>query len=1796
MAELKRNFLKARMNKDLDERLVPNGEYRDALNVQITTSDDSNVGSVQTLHKNIIWQGLDDNYRHGPFRPHAVCDQENLSQTIGVFKDEENNHIYNFVANDTYLQNENLGNNLNGLLGVKSDAIYQIKPDKINPGATKTKLLIRDIYEVRIAPKALGVNNRKILVSIPANNIQWSRLQGSPSFNSFSGIRPGMRVQAIDLAGNDVYGPQNKIFVKKIYEDDLPGYFNIVCTEIFDQEGLYTDAMQAAGVVLKFTSERILKFQTGSSYELEQNTEYPLTTKTPTNSYITAINVIDDFLFWTDGRNEPKKISIKRSLAGNPNSLAPAHTLLVIEKNKKLYAKDYLREEHVTVLKPNPDLSLRAIPRGSSGSDLVEVLFWAAQNNQITDDTNFVPWSFTNSSNEFYGPNTDIYVQPQIQLGQPFEINQIIELTGQNSATTVNVKIVDVNGDNPGPNGGYYTINRVDDFTLENENSAVNYSPNEPDENWFARAINKDEMYTKDFVRFSYRYIYTDNEISAFAPFSPAAFIAGDYSYQAKDGYNIGMLNRADSIEIFDYIHDHTPKDVVKIQLIFKSQRSENMYLFKTIDINEGNTSDGILREVKYFRSSPAFNWDTTKFTIKEKVFGFTLPSDQQTRVFDAVPKKAVAQEIQANRLMYGNYTQDYDLFDASNNIIDPDIKTKIRQNSYENSSNTVESPNIFSAFTDHRDYIASSGSGTLDDPFVFSNTPWNSLTIQNEGTNLGGQYFTSVNLQMSGEFDPGDNFDSFQPSTEADLLTGTQGNSIYTVPMSGYYTIEASARVVGTFQTPLTVDGVSRRTTRLVVLPVYNGEVGTSAGQQGTNLGGATAYSIGFDQFGGVGYEDCVASPWVSESTILGSLENLDDASNYFHIVMEGEDADLGGGVVGAPVQVWDPGDDDDSWILTIPPTTVYLHKGEVGDFNNANSFGFIGLFVQCEQGHPNTVTVTDVNFSITAAPSETIGIGGSLKGERSVKALRNYNLGVVYRDRLGRESSVLIGKENDFSLGKALSKQHNSLVARARNNAPKWAETYKFFIKENTSKFQNLVLEAAFASEGENYIYLVFNSVDVNKVKAGDYLIGKKRHNTNSYVSDDTAKWRVVSIIGDVDSDGTVGGDVVPNAVSVAEDELEGKFFVKVRNINLVGNENILGPLSVPVGAEEGTPIYTAADSNNGAVFEVEPDTQIDLDLYYEASDSYAIKLDRRNATKHIRPGMRVSFPYNNLGPGSNLRFGANNNPKIVRVIGALTDGISQTESQCEDASCQLILDSVSNTFLSATVNGFICRIYNDEFGFKNTRDYVEARLFGGVVNGSAIIKLKPIVHAVPGNDPEVEIGLPWYNCFSFGNGVESDTIRDDFNGTELFSYIAAGKQSGFKANMPSENYGEYTYLSKIIFSQIYNENIGSNRFNQFLMSENIVKELNSDYGSIQKLYSRNNDLLALCERKCLKILSKKDALFNADGKSQLLATDKVLGQAIPFVGDYGISKNPESFAVDEYRCYFTDKQRSAVIRLSNDGITAISDYGMKDWFKDQMINSDVIIGSFDSQKEEYNITLHEVLYPNNFKNVYTLSFNETVDGWTSFKSYIQEAGITLNNVYYTFKNSIMHRHGEMAYTKYILDSEDYLENSKPFFNTFYGKTYTSSITTLFNDIVSTVKTFRTIKYEGTQAQIVEFNEVEQDDVVYTDGEYYNLTGKFGWFVESINTDLQDAQAKEFKEKEGKWFSYIKGNETAHINLIDGGTSETTNIDVSEFSVQGLGLMNGPVTLIDGELPDTGFFVTVDAEVSYESESDDV
>jgi hypothetical protein len=291
------------------------------------------------------------------------------------------------------------------------------------------------------------------------------------------------------------------------------------------------------------------------------------------------------------------------------------------------------------------------------------------------------------------------------------------------------------------------------------------------------------------------------------------------------------------------------------------------------------------------------------------------------------------------------------------------------------------------------------------------------------------------------------------------------------------------------------------------------------------------------------------------------------------------------------------------------------------------------------------------------------------------------------------------------------------------------------------------------------------------------------------------------------------------------------------------------------------------------------------------------------------------------------------------------------------------------------------------------------------------------------------------------------------------------------------------------------------GINRLNQFIQAENITKDLNPVHGSIQKLHSRDTDLVTLCENKCFKVLSNKDALFNADGNTNVTSNFNVLGQAIPYLGEFGISNNPESFADYGFRSYFADKNNGNVLRLSRDGIEEISTKGMSDFFTDELRIAKNIIGNFDEVSGSYNITL----------NNKTISFKESVGGWPSRKSFIPEQGVSLNGVYYTFKNGIIWSH------------------NNPLKNTFYGgATAKSSVKLIFNDSSSKIKNFKAISYEGDTS----------------------------WQATKIVTDNQEGVVTDFKEKEGIYYNFIKG-----VNNTWDGALQAGTLNFKEFSTQGIG-----------------------------------
>ena len=271
----------------------------------------------------------------------------------------------------------------------------------------------------------------------------------------------------------------------------------------------------------------------------------------------------------------------------------------------------------------------------------------------------------------------------------------------------------------------------------------------------------------------------------------------------------------------------------------------------------------------------------------------------------------------------------------------------------------------------------------------------------------------------------------------------------------------------------------------------------------------------------------------------------------------------------------------------------------------------------------------------------------------------------------------------------------------------------------------------------------------------------------------------------------------------------------------------------------------------------------------------------------------------------------------------------------------------------------NSFILRKVVDASG--------DSVIWNGI-NGSA----KPIPQNATANQDK-----SWF--------IEEARIRGGYNNTNV--------DYGVRAYLVESEPKAIQKQNSLIYSGIFNSRTGINDTNVFSVGEDITKSVDPANGSIQKLYAEDTNLIIFQENKVNRALIDKDAIYSAEGNATITSGPNVIGQVQAFAGNFGISKNPESFAVYGYRKYFTDKERNAVLRLSIDGISEISKYGMYDFFRDNLssLNSTTTsgkaIGMWDIYNKQYVLSLQPDINrtpaPNPTYN--TLSFNEDVNSLT-------------------------------------------------------------------------------------------------------------------------------------------------------------------------------------------------------------------
>jgi len=190
---------------------------------------------------------------------------------------------------------------------------------------------------------------------------------------------------------------------------------------------------------------------------------------------------------------------------------------------------------------------------------------------------------------------------------------------------------------------------------------------------------------------------------------------------------------------------------------------------------------------------------------------------------------------------------------------------------------------------------------------------------------------------------------------------------------------------------------------------------------------------------------------------------------------------------------------------------------------------------------------------------------------------------------------------------------------------------------------------------------------------------------------------------------------------------------------------------------------------------------------------------------------------------------------------------------------------------------------------------------------------------------------------------------SIQDSITGDYL--------KLGHRVNSISTGYKLAHRFSDMTYSGVYNRESNVNNLNEFNLGLLNFKTLEPFYGSIQYLYPRDSDILAFQEDKVSKVLFGKNILSDAVGGSVLASIPEVLGNQIPRPEEYGIDIYPETFVSYGDKIYFTDAKRGAVIQMSGESMTRISDIGMISYFRDALIkNNGLKRGGYDPYMRDY------------------------------------------------------------------------------------------------------------------------------------------------------------------------------------------------------------------------------------------------
>ena len=598
-----------------------------------------------------------------------------------------------------------------------------------------------------------------------------------------------------------------------------------------------------------------------------------------------------------------------------------------------------------------------------------------------------------------------------------------------------------------------------------------------------------------------------------------------------------------------------------------------------------------------------------------------------------------------------------------------------------------------------------------------------------------------------------------------------------------------------------------------------------------------------------------------------------------------------------------------------------------------------------------------------------------------RSLHSNRGYEIGIVYMDDFLRSSTALVSVDNTVYTPCSSSNLQNSIrvTIPISQVAPYWATRYKFVIKPDQEGYQTVYSTLLYIDTANNNLYwFLLEGENQQKVEVGDRLIVKRDSNGATqecvYTTVLEKGSQAFPFAGVYMRLETVNFAATVPSIPPYKDTDAGVYPWSTTQVSW--SEIGVPPridLDVPEGSVIGIKVYTYSPSGNfSPKHEINPAQSY---VYFTATNNYnsiedwfvfnqATILSALSALPSTN--MTISYMgngYANAPLAMNTLVNAGTDTNIMKLYinrdpadNHLTfwmSGTTWNTSNTTKLGIKLNRAPLSPEFVfeTAPIDALPDVFFenNLSFGITSIGEHE-----GNVQNQDFFIGQPAIINT------------GFFNCFSFGNGVESYKIRDSIIGREF----NLGERV---TSVSAQDYKEAHRFSDITYSGIYNPESNLNKLNEFNLGLLNYKYLESSFGYIYILDGRETDVLCIQEDKISYVLAGKNLLSDAGAGRALLAVPEVLGTQIARTEKFGISHNPESYVQWGADRYFTDVKRGAVIQLQGDSaqsdkLQVVSEFGMRTWFRDEFIYSQTTqkLGGYDPYMNEYVLTSNDINIP--------------------------------------------------------------------------------------------------------------------------------------------------------------------------------------------------------------------------------------